>query len=327
VRVFTNFSVTNTSELLGRHIGQLKSQGIDVRFNRSGKADLVVVINCVSIPRWTLVRRGQLIKLVQEPVIRNPVTHLFTYFHSRTFDEIYTHEEGLVDNRVTVTLPCNGTFVDPTVVDPTPFNEKTESVSVIASNLSLLPGHKTRLNFINELLKRRPNLVPHTYGRGRKQQLLQKIDGLRRYRYSIAIENTSSPNYLTEKFSDCIISGTVPLYFGAPNVSDYFPADSFISLPIDDIEECCKIIDGLSEDDYARRVPALRQARNLIYSDFSLGAIIEQRVNQLRLERQPQYRFVSLLRRDGLIALIQKSGISRIPRRFLTQLFSNAGSR
>jgi hypothetical protein len=51
-----------------------------------------------------------------------------------------------------------------------------------------------------------------------KGSLINKIDGLIDYKYSIAIENCAENNYFTEKITDCILTDTTPIYYGCPNI-------------------------------------------------------------------------------------------------------------
>ena len=318
VRIFTNFTVTNTSELLGRSEEELNKQGIQIIYNRSGRADLALVLNMVTTPRWVLVPRGNVVKVLQEPLIHSPLTHLFTYWHSKAYDLVLTHSPDVKDSRQVKSLPCTGSFIDPTTLEQQPFELKKRTLSIAASTLAKFPGHKLRFQFINELLSRFPELNSHTFGKGRKQELIQKLDGLNDYRFSIAIENSCTPSYITEKFYDCIIAGCVPLYYGAPNIGDYFPIDSYIPLPINNIEECCRIISELSESDYERRIPALIEARSLIQEKYSLGAVILNHVALMQNPISSKRRAVFLLRLDGIICLIQKLGITTIPKRILS---------
>ena len=77
-----------------------------------------------------------------------------------------------------------------------------------------------------------------------KGSLENKEDGLRDYMFSIAIENSSENNYLTEKFIDCLLCDSVPVYFGAPNASDIYSGHPFIGLDLfgDAIEQLRNII-------------------------------------------------------------------------------------
>jgi alpha(1,3/1,4) fucosyltransferase len=48
------------------------------------------------------------------------------------------------------------------------------------------------------------------------------------YKFAIAYENSAIRGYITEKLWDCFATGVVPIYWGAPNITDYVPADCFI---------------------------------------------------------------------------------------------------
>jgi hypothetical protein len=52
-----------------------------------------------------------------------------------------------------------------------------------------------------------------------------RLATLARYKFTLAFENSIAPDYVTEKFFDPLIAGSVPVYLGAPNVSDFAPAD------------------------------------------------------------------------------------------------------
>jgi hypothetical protein len=48
------------------------------------------------------------------------------------------------------------------------------------------------------------------------------------YRFNICYENLAYPGYITEKIIDALISKTIPVYYGAPDVSVYIPTNAFI---------------------------------------------------------------------------------------------------
>ena len=298
VRIFANYELPNSTLLLGRHERELAREGIRIYMNESGRADLTIVLNSAGSFRWTLTPSGSVIKILQEPIIFNALTHLFTYHHSRIYDEILIHTPDCTDSRQIESIPFVNSFVDPYLDIKKVISEKHLRLSVIASTLQILPGHKARHEFINELLIKFPDLRPHCFGKGREKQLFDKADGLKPYRFSIAIENTSTGSYITEKFTDCILAGCVPLYFGSPRVASYFPADCFIPLPINDLEEACRIVLELSDEDYLRRVPALLEAREVIRDRLSLGSLIMTRISS---ESPSAQRFVFLFRADSLM--------------------------
>ena len=61
--------------------------------------------------------------------------------------------------------------------------------------------------------------------------------------FHIAIESSSVQNYFTEKLIDALITKTVPIYWGCPNIGDFFDARGMIIVDIEtDIVEVCNNI-------------------------------------------------------------------------------------
>ncbi|MCM4158793.1 glycosyltransferase [Antarcticibacterium flavum] len=56
-----------------------------------------------------------------------------------------------------------------------------------------------------------------------------KLDFQSRCKFTIAFENTSSPGYTTEKLLHAYITGTIPIYWGNPEVTKDFNPDSLIN--------------------------------------------------------------------------------------------------
>jgi hypothetical protein len=59
-----------------------------------------------------------------------------------------------------------------------------------------------------------------------------KFETLSKYRYSLCFENTYHPvwsqGWVTEKIFDCMCSGTVPVYYGAPNIDQRVDEGTYI---------------------------------------------------------------------------------------------------
>jgi len=47
-------------------------------------------------------------------------------------------------------------------------------------------------------------------------------------KFSIIIENSQEINYFSEKLIDCLLTKTIPIYWGCPNICDYFDCNGFI---------------------------------------------------------------------------------------------------
>lgn len=55
-----------------------------------------------------------------------------------------------------------------------------------------------------------------------------KYEILGRYNFCLCFENMGMRGYITEKIFDCFIAGTIPIYFGAEDISDYVPKTAYV---------------------------------------------------------------------------------------------------
>jgi len=142
---------------------------------------------------------------------------------SESYDYIFTHYKeiyDLADNFIY--LPPHGYWIQEPKIYP-----KSKTVSLISSNKRMGPGHDFRLNWVNKLRDK-----VDIYGRGLKT-MNRKEEALCDYMFSVTIENDQYETYWTEKILDCFVTGTIPVYHGAPDVSDYFNMDGIITLKDD----------------------------------------------------------------------------------------------
>lgn len=58
--------------------------------------------------------------------------------------------------------------------------------------------------------------------------LQRKREVMRDFKFAICFENCVFPGYVTEKIFDCFLAGCIPVYFGAPDFTDFIPKESFI---------------------------------------------------------------------------------------------------
>lgn len=55
-----------------------------------------------------------------------------------------------------------------------------------------------------------------------------KLATMASYQFCICFENCGFRGYITEKIYDCIVAGVIPVYLGAPDISERIPAGCFI---------------------------------------------------------------------------------------------------
>ena len=96
---------------------------------------------------------------------------------------------------------------------------------IIASSKKSTSGHKLRHQIIK--IAKGSDLKMDVYGRG-YQPFEKKLDLLSKYYASVIIENSREPSYFTEKITDTVLAGAIPIYWGAPNIGDFFNENGII---------------------------------------------------------------------------------------------------
>lgn len=59
-------------------------------------------------------------------------------------------------------------------------------------------------------------------------RVADKLAFLRQHKFSFAFENTSYPGYATEKITDAFAAGTIPIYWGDPDITRDINPDAFV---------------------------------------------------------------------------------------------------
>ena len=164
---------------------------------------------------------------------------------SNKFTKIFTHSVELANQSSIFQLTqCSAKTLNNFEGD---VYTKTKLVSFISSNKCMCEMHKTRLALV-ERYKNKCDL----YGRG-FNYIENKIDGLKDYCFSFAIENDTYPNMFTEKIVDCFMAGTIPIYLGMKNIGDFFNKDGIII--VDDEFN----IENLSFELYVSKIKAVEE--------------------------------------------------------------------
>lgn len=162
------------------------------------------------------------------------------------FDFVMTHDQELLDkypDKTQFTI-FGGTWIS---TNNYGLHRKTKNVSMIFSHKIQLTGHKLR----HEVAYTVPGI--DLYGRGTTKPIEYKEEALLEYRYSVVIENSKTDNYFTEKLVDALIVGTVPIYWGCPNIEAFFDTRGFII--VNDVDEIREAVANLTEDQYILMLP------------------------------------------------------------------------
>jgi hypothetical protein len=110
--------------------------------------------------------------------------------------------------------------------------KKDKIMSIMVSQKNNAPGHKYRHKLVQAILK--TNLPIDIWGNGTKFYNNLKDDRVKTdfpwseinkmydsYKFHIAIENFTTPEYMSEKILNCFICSTVPVYWGCKNINNY----------------------------------------------------------------------------------------------------------
>jgi hypothetical protein len=168
---------------------------------------------------------------------------------------------------------------------------KTKKISTVCSNKQ--QGHtihKLRYDFTKILEEEIPEL--DRFGKG-YNWIDIKADAIDDYEFHVAIENHYAPNVWTEKLADTFLGYAVPIYYGCPNVYDYFPEDSIILIDIYDVESSIKKIKKIisTPGEYERRLPAVKEARRRVIEEYNLLEMINKIVTENKNKEQSELSF------------------------------------
>lgn len=230
---------------------------------------LVVLNNRLAQSFSTTVKGKNVWALMQEPYFKG-VTDWMAEKHD-AFDKVFSHFLPTQDDkyiRSHPAIPWHVNFTYNELVNM-PVVKKNKQISWIVGNVKDLPGHIKRWHLLQLIWQDQPFDID-LFGKA-VRFIEHKNEGLLPYRYSLAVENTCTKDYWTEKIADCLLTWTVPIYYGCPNLEDYFPSKAFIRIDIENpANALAHIREVLTNDDWDARVPALTEARDLILHKYQL---------------------------------------------------------
>lgn len=225
----------------------------------------------------------------------NPNSNLKIYFQQEP-DEIYPCYSYLQTNynkydyilcyddkrlpeikNVIVRLGTSSWIKDPVI------NEKKYKISNLCGHKRLTTSHTYRLELYYAQMKFKQ--WPITFFRSSngdilpdidnnpfiQQKLESKIDLFRDFQFSIVIENTRERNCFSEKLADCLITKTIPIYYGCLNIGDFFDIKGWIILDSSDIvNELLSKLVILNETYYSEHIDIINSNFEKVknYSDY-----------------------------------------------------------
>ncbi len=154
---------------------------------------------------------------------------------------------------------------DPDAIKDDLYINKSKDVSFLASNKTMCEMHRIRLEAARYCHR---NGLADVYGRCVSDRYVSIEEPLKDYRYSFAIENDSTDYYFTEKITSCFAAQTIPIYYGAKKISEFFNPDGIIEITRDDLNNIERVIKKCTKEEYERRLPAIIDNYNRVKSDY-----------------------------------------------------------
>ena len=168
--------------------------------------------------------------------------------HENNLDLIFTWDENLLKRDPNKYIFFT-TEVATIELENHKMHDKSKLASMFVSSKKKFDGHKLRHTVAKEWIPKMGfSDKIEIFGPGVDNPIRLKSDGCKDFMFMIATENMKEKNYFSEKILDCFITGTIPIYWGAPNIGDFFDARGIITF--DTESELKEILQNLTKEKY-----------------------------------------------------------------------------
>lgn len=134
---------------------------------------------------------------------------------------------------------------------------KTKNLAMIASHKNYAPGHKFRFEVVNAIGAKCGDFYGHGFGKSFENH----IDVMKDYRFHIAILNSSEPCYWTDILQDCLLTGTVPIFWlkGEDWLKRFFNPEGYILFEtIDQLDSILDEVNANGLEIYNSKIEAIK---------------------------------------------------------------------
>jgi len=157
-----------------------------------------------------------------------------------------------------------------------------------AENTDPICTYKSRVDLINYLIPKCPFIdfyggyISTNSPSNVKEFSQKKYDDIKDYKFCLTIENSNENYYVSEKFYDCMLTNTVPIYFGCKNIKQLWPEEGYIVLDnITDhlyVENVLQNIYNNADTIYEKMMPFILQMKDKYFREFNLLKKIKKEI-------------------------------------------------
>jgi hypothetical protein len=157
-------------------------------------------------------------------------TEIYSYIYEdinqlSKFDKVYTYNQIILDQIPNSELiefgSCWLDFSDLNL-------NKLNHISFVTSTKNFTSGHELRHNIFNFFESVNTINGLEIYQHKSPPFHTRRNDFFEASKFHVAVENAKEINFFTEKLIDCFASKTIPVYYGCPNIGDFFNLDGMI---------------------------------------------------------------------------------------------------
>jgi hypothetical protein len=131
--------------------------------------------------------------------------------------------------------------------------EKTKLVSYICSNKTMTSGMRYR-HELAEMCRLRGGV--DMWG-SQYKRFDDKLEPLQDYMFTVTVHNQKMNHWFTEGLNDNFITGTVPIFWGCPNIDEYYDVEGM--LIFETAEELTSILNRLTPELYHSKMDAIKR--------------------------------------------------------------------
>ena len=185
----------------------------------------------------------------------------------KDFDLIFTHSAKLLEklsNARFVSFPAKPWYgTRGGIINNEAYKYKYKNISFLCSEKVYSALHKYRRSLAHQC--KREHLAD-TFGKFDGGNYVEITEPLTDYRFSIIIENDIQPYYFTEKITSCFAAMTIPVYYGATKIDEFFNSDGIIKFTEKD--NILDIIKRCTKDEYETRTLAVIYNFNRVKENY-----------------------------------------------------------
>jgi hypothetical protein len=154
---------------------------------------------------------------------------------------------------------------------------KNKELCCILSDKEMCEGHTLRKKFTKKFLEKYNfDLFGSVEFRNSELPNNDKNSTLVNYKYCLGFDNQDNiDNFFGTQFTDAILAECCPIFWCGTDLSKHFPEGSFIQIDIRKENEIERIIEIIKNDDFEKRIPAIKEAKRLLLDKYNVWPTIK----------------------------------------------------